>query len=96
MSIRETAGGGVMALAGLGASMLGLIIHVWTVVIAFSVAGMFAAVLTLIFPVLSQVFWFFKVGANMGFGTMYCVAIMAYIGCFVIVFLGAAMLAPRT
>ena len=89
MSIRETVGGGIMWLAGTAASVLGLVIHVWTIVIAFSVSGLFAAVLTLIFPVLSEIYWFFKVGSNVGFGATYCVAIMAYVGLFGVVFLGA-------
>jgi len=84
-------GSGIIGLACMAASILGLIIHVWTIVISFSVSGLFAAVLTLMFPVLSEIFWFFNVGSNVGFGTTYCVAIIAYIGLFGVVFLGAAM-----
>ena len=89
MSVREYLGGGIIGLAWLAASILGLVIHVWTIVIAFSVSGLFAAVLTLVFPVLSEIFWFFKVGSNVSFGTTYCVSIMAYVGLFGVGFLGA-------
>lgn len=82
MSIRENVGGGIMVLALVVASILGLVVHVLTIVIAFSVSGLFAAILTLIFPVLSEIYWFLKVGSNVGFGTTYCVSIMAYVGLF--------------
>jgi hypothetical protein len=94
MSVREIVGGGLMGLAWIAASILGLVIHIWTIVIAFSVSGLFAAVLTLIFPVLSEIYWFFKVGSNVSFSTTYCVSIMAYVGLFGVVFLGA-MIARR-
>jgi len=89
MSIRETVGGGIMGLAGTAASVLGLVIHVWTIVIAFAVSGLVGAVTTLMFPVLGEVYWFFKVGGNAGFSTIYCISLMAYVGLFGIVFLGA-------
>ncbi|WP_045213515.1 hypothetical protein [Desulfonatronovibrio magnus] len=95
MSAREYFGGGIMALAGIAATVLGLIIHVWTIVIAFFVSGLLAAVITLIFPFLSQVYWFFRVGSNLGFDTNYCVAIMAYVGLFGIGFLGAMIASSR-
>jgi len=88
MSIRENVGGGIMVLALIVASILGLIVHVLTIVIAFSVSGLFAAILTLIFPVLSEIYWFLKVGSNVGFGTTYCVSIMTYVGLFGVGFLG--------
>ncbi|MDP2605017.1 MAG: hypothetical protein Q8S00_20925 [Deltaproteobacteria bacterium] len=93
MSVKEYLGGGIMGLAWIAASILGLVIHVWTIVIAFLVSGLFAAVLTLIFPFLSEIYWFFKIGNNVGFGATYCVSIMAYVGLFAIGFLGGAMIA---
>ena len=68
MSIREYVGGGIMGLAWIVASVLGLVIHVWTIVIAFLLSGLFAAVFTLVFPVLSEIYWFFKIGSNPGYG----------------------------
>lgn len=89
MSIKQNLGGGIMGLAGIAAAILGAVIHVWTIIIAFSVSGFFLAVLTLIFPVISEIYWFFKVGTNVGFGATYCLAIMAYVGLFGIGLLGA-------
>ena len=94
MSVKEVVGGGIMGLAWVAASILGLVIHVWTIVLAFSVSGLFAGVLTLIFPGLSEAYWFFAIGSNVGYGTVYCVSIMAYVGLFGIVFVGA-MIATR-
>ena len=88
MNIKEKSGFGIMGLAFAIQSVLGLVIHVWTVVIAYLTSGLFAAVLTLIFPVISEIYWFFKVGSNLGFGVYYCVAIMAYILLWVVAFVG--------
>ncbi|MDP2798900.1 MAG: hypothetical protein Q8O60_03315, partial [Deltaproteobacteria bacterium] len=63
--------------------------------IAFLLSGLFAAVLTLVFPVLSEIYWFFKIGSNAGYGTTYCVSIMAYIGLFGLGFLGAMIASSR-
>ena len=91
MGLKENVGGGISGLAWLTASLLGLVIHVWTIVIAFSVSGIVAAVLTLIFPVISEAFWFFRVGSNLSFSTTYCVSIMAYIGLLGVGFLGVVV-----
>ncbi len=89
--VNEDLAAGIMTLMAIVGSILGLIIHVWTIVIAFLVSGLFAAVLTVIFPVLSEIYWFFKVGSNVGFSATYCVSIMAFVGLFGVVFLGATI-----
>ena len=88
MNVKEKSGFGIIGLAFAVQSILGVVIHIWTVVIAFLTSGLFAAVITLILPVLSEIYWFIKVGSNVGFGTTYCVAIMVYIGLFGVAFLG--------
>ena len=89
MSIKEKVGTGIAGMAYLAASLLGIIIHLWTVFLAFKISGIIATILTFIFPVLSEIYWFFKVGSNVGFGNIYCLSIMAYIGLLGIFFLGA-------
>lgn len=37
-----------------------LITHIWTVIIAFSVGGFLAGILSLFLPVLSELYWMFK------------------------------------
>ena len=39
MSVRENVGGGITVMALIVASILGLVVHVLTIVIAFSVSG---------------------------------------------------------
>jgi len=50
------------ALVGLLASaiwILGIVYHLWTVIIAFQY-GIISAIATFFLPVLSQIYWFFK------------------------------------
>jgi hypothetical protein len=37
-----------------------IITHIWTVIIGFSEAGFWGGVLTLFLPVLSEIYWMFK------------------------------------
>lgn len=37
-----------------------IITHIWTVIIAFTEAGVFGGVLTLILPFLGELYWMFK------------------------------------
>jgi hypothetical protein len=90
VSAAQNVGIGIIALAWIAAWILGLVIHVWTIMISFAVSGLFAAVLTLALPVLSEIYWFSTVGSNLGFGTVYCVSVMAYVGLLCVPFLGAA------
>jgi hypothetical protein len=92
MSLRNIVGGGFMGIGVIAISVLGLIIHIWTIIIAYSFSGIFASILTLIFPILSEIYWFFKVGNNFGYSTLYCVANIAYV-CFLgIAYLGTMIL----
>jgi hypothetical protein len=86
MSVKGNIVGGMAELVLMIVGILGFVIHVWTTVIAFSTYGLLAAGLTLVFPVLSEAFcrWFFKTGLNVGFWSLYCVYIMAYMGLIVV------------
>ena len=48
---------GIMGIAYLLITLLGFALHVYTVVIAYTVSGFWAAFLTFIFPVFSQIMW---------------------------------------
>jgi hypothetical protein len=95
MSLKEIVGGGLMGLVGLAASILGLVIHVWTIIIAFTLSGLFSAVLTLIFPVLSELYWFFEVGFTFGFNAVYCISIMTMVGLIIIAGLLVIIILPQ-
>ncbi len=61
--------------------ILGVAIHVWTIIIAYSVSGLVSAILALIFPVLAELYWFFRVCAMTGTVlNLYCISLLAYLG----------------
>lgn len=97
MSVQENVGCALAGTAYVILSGLGVIIHVWTIIVAFMIKGFWAAIITFIFPVLSQIFWFFKIGSNVGYtNNWFCIAIMVYVGLWVIVFVGAALASSKS
>lgn len=92
MSVQENVGCALAGTAYMILSVLGVIIHVWTIILAFMIKGFLAAIITFVFPVLSQIFWFFKIGSNVGYtNNWFCIAIMVYAGLWVVVFVGVAL-----
>lgn len=83
-----TVGGGAIGLIYLAFMLLGVVIYVWSIIVAYLYAGLIGAIVTVFIPVIAQVFWFFKVGLNYGFMTNYCMAVIAYVGIIVIGFIG--------
>lgn len=45
-------------LIGLG-QILAFVVHLWTVGIAYAESGLFASIITLVFPMLSEIYWVF-------------------------------------
>ncbi len=41
-------------------ALTAIITHIWTVIIAFTEAGFFGGVLTLLLPFLGEIYWMFK------------------------------------
>ena len=63
----------------------GALIHLYTIYIAYSVSGVFAALLSLVFPVLSQAYWFFAAWNITGdFINEYSVFLLSYLLLFLI------------
>lgn len=86
-------GSGLFVIGAWLASILGVVIHTWTVIMAWRIAGFFAAVITMIFPIFAEGYWFFKVGFNVGFlNNWYCIAIMTYVGLSIIGFAVLALI----
>lgn len=79
MSIKERIGDGVFGVFLIIMMFLGAAIYVWTIVTSYIMSGLFAAILTLFIPVLSTIYWFFVIGANFGFDTLFCIAIIIYL-----------------
>lgn len=80
MNTRNSALVGIYAFTLFGTQILGLIIHVMTIIVAYNGSGLFAACISMVTPVLSEIYWFFKVWANAGLGNYYCLAILAFLG----------------
>jgi len=55
------------------------VLHLWTVIIAFSTKGFIAAALTFLFPIFAEMFWFIKIGNDIGYNSFYCISIIIYI-----------------
>ena len=73
-------------------TILGAIIYVWTIVFAFADKGLFAAVLSLIFPVLAQLYWGFVIWNATGtIVNPYCLALIGYGILWVVILVGFKM-----
>jgi hypothetical protein len=59
----------------------GLLLHLWTVAIAFLLTSdLVTALITFGLPVISNIYWFFKMGVTYGFfGSHYNISIIFYI-----------------
>ena len=90
--IRERAGCLMVGVAYPLMLILGLAIHVWTIVIAFATAGLFAAMLTLAFPVIAQLYWGFRIWHATGIlVNAYTLALAVYAALWGIIIVGAHM-----
>ncbi|UCG89138.1 MAG: hypothetical protein JSW71_11610 [Gemmatimonadota bacterium] len=66
--------------------ILGLVIHIWTIVIAYEISGLVGAAISFMLPVLAQIYW--GIAAWQETGTIanpYCLAVIGY---FVVLVLG--------
>ncbi|MDZ7816500.1 MAG: hypothetical protein U5N86_11040 [Planctomycetota bacterium] len=59
-------------------------LHIWTVYIAYVLEGIGAAVVTVFLPLLAQIYWFFVVGSQAGYGHAYCIATMIAVACIIL------------
>ena len=83
----QAAGCALFGTGYLAMGVLGLILHVWTIVLAYEASGLFAAMIALCLPVLAQLYWFFQVMSATGtIANTYCLAILGYLGLMAILF----------
>ena len=65
----------------------GALIHLYTIYIAYTVSGVFAALLSLVFPVISQAYWFFAAWNITGnFINEYSIFLLSYMLLFLVTF----------
>ena len=67
MSERLMVGTGIAVIAKFIAAILGLIIHIWTILIAYSLSGVFGAVIAALLPPISEFWCFLYVGIKEAF-----------------------------
>jgi hypothetical protein len=92
VKVKEGAGCALIGIAYPIMGILGLSIHVWTIVIAFTTLGLIVAVITLVMPVIVEIFWFIQVWRITGtVMNRYCLAILAYVGCWIVMLIGFRM-----
>ncbi len=71
----------IVAIAGWALSALGSIIHIWTIIIAFSHKGLLATIITACLPVIAEIYWFIKLWNSTGtLINPYCITLLAYFG----------------
>ena len=63
-----------------GAFGLALLLHAYTVFVAYQAKGLLAAGLSLVFPPFSELYWFFTIWNGPGMGDPYCIAVLGCIG----------------
>jgi hypothetical protein len=51
--------------------LLGIIMHIWTVIIAFNVHGLISAAISFFLPLISQIYWGYKVWIHIGIDSPY-------------------------
>ena len=74
-------------------TVLGLVLHLWTIVIAFSASGFGAALLTLIFPVFSELYWGRQIWKVTGTVlNEYCGALLAYAALWLVMIVGFSLM----
>jgi len=72
-------GTGLSTGMGLFLAVYGFVMHVWTIVIAFDISGLFWAFVTTCFPVVAEIFWFFAFWKNQGTAlNPYCLVVLGY------------------
>ncbi len=70
------------------ANLLALLVHVFTIVMAFNSKGFFAAVLSFVLPVLSEIYWFVVVARLHGvFSNLYTLSIVVIVGLYAMMIL---------
>jgi hypothetical protein len=66
-------------------AILGLLLHLWTILIAFGYSGIIAALISLVFPVIAELYWaFYSWKAAGTIVNTYCVSLGVYAIMFIV------------
>lgn len=76
--------------------VIGILIHLWTVLMAFAVKGFLGAFITFVFPVASQFYWIYYSWRLTGtFFNTFCVAVVSYVIIYGLIIIGFAIFSPK-
>lgn len=76
--------------------LLGPVIHIYTIVIAYYFGGKFPALVSLFFPAVAQIYWFIRVWMITGTViNLYCLAIIGFVIFLVVAMVGGVMLGEK-
>jgi hypothetical protein len=90
--VKSGIGISIYVLARLALAVLGIGLHLWTIIIALVNSGFLAAGVTLIFPALSELYWGFEVWKASGtLFNPYDLSLAAYVALFVLSWAGLTM-----
>ncbi|HHW39934.1 MAG TPA: hypothetical protein GXX19_02050 [Syntrophomonadaceae bacterium] len=82
-------GGAVFGVIQLILYIIGVILHLWTIFIAFAYGGIVAAAISLVFPVLAQIYWGLKAWSFTGtILNTYTFSLIIYLGIWILLSLG--------
>jgi hypothetical protein len=59
--------------------LLGLVVHFWSTIIAFTEAGVLPAIATFLLPVLSQIYWLVVVAGEQGLLAPFSILVMIFL-----------------
>ena len=96
--LRETVVGLAGLLAGSAVAILlssAFIIHAYTVYVAAKTSGLIATMITLVLPVLSEIYWFFRLLFTEGLVNGYTILLLVFLGCLMTIGLFFGLLASN-
>lgn len=59
--------------------LLSLAIHIWTIIIAFKASGFSVAIVTMLFPFISQLYWGYKTWSIYGIDMLYVQVLFLFV-----------------
>jgi hypothetical protein len=85
-SLKENATAGALGILLIIMNILGVLIHLFTVLMANEVDGFIMAAVTLVTPVVAELFWFVRVWIIRGeFLNPYTMGILAYVSVYILI-----------
>lgn len=90
MSVRNAVGIGVMGVSYAAMTFFGIIIHAWTVVIAFSLKGIIGAAIALVTPFVAEMYILYRIySVSETLLNPYIISMGIYLALWIPIFIGA-------